>query len=159
MSDPNPYAAPAVAMPNVDIPVGDSAAALRAIGLAQRRLMLAILVSFAVIGPVMIAFFSLLSSKEGEVGLLLTPAILVGGWSIRLVYGYLCFKLAEALGSVGAGRWVWGAVGALFTIITGAVLSVRASRRLKAAGIRVGLLGPKVADLPPEDWSAEPARS
>jgi hypothetical protein len=73
-----------------------------------------------------------------------------GVWLLLPVMAYLAFRLARALEIKGLALVLLSLASAagLLGLIPFVYLSVRANRALRRAGIRVGLLGPRKADLP-----------
>lgn len=110
---------------------------LRNVGIAQRRLMGAMLVQVACI----------------VVRLLPIPFAL--GFIVLLIASayqcYVVFRLAEATGMETAARIVWLLLMfvPLVSLICLLLLNKKATDILRAAGIDVGLMGAKLQDLPP----------
>ena len=74
-------------------------------------------------------------------------------WALRLLLGWLVFRVARAWGA--EAPVLWGIGGFLPNIIGLIVLFVansRATKRLKAAGIEVGFMGTHVPEEPPAGW-------
>ena len=103
----------------------DSGPGIREVGLAQRLLLWAVLASF--------------------VGIVFRPAMLL---TIPFQL-YSVYKLAKALemSSGASSGWLVAMFIPLVSLICLLVLNSRATKVLKQAGIRVGLMGAKVADF------------
>ncbi len=66
------------------------------------------------------------------------------------IMAFLAYRLARALrfGGLGSALLAIASAAGLLGIVPFAYLSIRATKELRRAGIRVGLLGPRVKDLP-----------
>lgn len=149
MPEVNPYAAPA--FPSV-FPIDGSAIApqaIRTIGIAQRRIYLALL-GFLVLDMLVYGGADVLSGHDHEPSqkvfaeALALLGVLVS-IAMRIVFAILCYQLARALTLPASSKWLWTIGGAIFILIAAAVLCGVATRRLRAAGVKVevGFLGPK----------------
>ncbi len=122
-------------------------AGLKAIADGQRAALIALGAGFLVI-PLSVLFASGLGEESGGVAGAVVLVAFV--WAVRIWMAVAVYRLARALGSRLAVLW---AIGAFLPNIIGlvvlAVISSRATGRLRKAGLKVGLLGAKLPDQPP----------
>jgi hypothetical protein len=124
---------------------------LKAIADAQRLAIFALLGGIVAIpGAAALAIpYTLENSGAAELLPFLVLAIVIG---VRAWMAVAVFRLARALGSGIAGGILW-AIGTFMPNLIGVfvlvVASARATNRLKRAGLKVGLLGAKLAANPP----------
>jgi hypothetical protein len=129
MSTRNPYAPPSAPVTDAVHDDSESIESLNRIARGQRQVMFALL---AQIGA------TVLTRVEPLIGL----ALLV----VVFVYSVVALvRLASALGISAVSRVLLcvGLFIPLFSLLVLAVLSARASRRLRAGGFRIGFLGAK----------------
>ncbi len=124
---------------------------LKAIADAQRLAIFALLAGILVI-PLAAAVAIPQTVESRAATLLFTVALVVLVLGVRIWMAIAVFRLARALGSGIAGAILW-TVGtflpSLIGVIVLVIVSVRATTRLKKAGLKVGLLGAKLAETPP----------
>jgi hypothetical protein len=139
---------PLSASPGQSLP---SWANLKAIADAQRLAIFALLAGILAIPAAAAVAIPYGVTSPGFTELLpfLVLVVVVG---VRLWMAIAVFRLARALGSGIGGGLLW-AVGTFIPNIIGVivlvVVSARATSRLKRAGLKVGLLGAKLAANPP----------
>lgn len=130
---------------------------LKKIGDSQRLVLVAFLVGLLAI-PLSAAFgggfVSLGGGDSGlAVGALALGALALG---VRIWMAVGTYRLARALGSGVA--WLW-TLGTFLPSILGLVVLIivisRATKRLKKAGLKVGLLGAKLPEKPPPGFLCE----
>jgi hypothetical protein len=97
--------------------------------------------------------FALLWATSAAGGLVWIVIMLL----VRLQIAGACYRLSKALGSRVAILWgVGGFLPNVIGLVVIAVLSVRATRRLRSVGLKVGFLGTKLpAEPPPGVLTAE----
>ncbi len=138
---PNPYQAPA----SVEAPVTPSES-LRKIGLNYRYVILSLLA-----GIVLWAVQNAVSANNEPSLAPVRFVLVVLGWIINVFSLVFAVRLAHALYGVATavicGLLMAGSAyySGLLVLIILAILSSGATRRLRAAGIRVGFLGPRVS--------------
>jgi hypothetical protein len=128
-SDKNPYAPPSAPVADAAHLGPDSIESLNRIARGQRQVMFALLAQIAA---------SVLARVVPQIGLLLLI--------LTLIYSIVALvRLASALGISVVSRVLLcvGLVIPLISLLVLAVLSARASRRLRAGGFRIGFLGAK----------------
>jgi hypothetical protein len=133
MSNQNPYTPPSAPVADVAQNDGESIETLNRIARGQRQVMFALLAEIAA---------SILVRTLPQIGLLL----LIGA----LIYSVVALvRLASALGYSVVSRVLLciGLFIPLISLLVLAVLSARASRRLRAGGFHVGFLGAKPREV------------
>jgi len=120
---------------------------LKAIADAQRQSMVAFLVGLVVLPASLVAIAAHTDADVGELAPIAFSVLIVG---LRAWMGVAVYRLTKAMGSrVGL---LWG-IGAFLPNLIGllvlAVASARATRRLRAVGLKVGLLGASLPASPP----------
>ena len=116
---------------------------LRAIADGQRLIIWALLAGFVLIpgGAVFGA------AAGGSAGLYAWIVFMV---AVRLFMAVAVYRLAAALGSRVAILWaIGGFLPNLIGLVVILVLSARATKRLRAVGLKVGFLGTKLPEEPP----------
>ncbi len=126
--------------------------ALKRVADAQRQALLALLVAILVI-PLSIVLGGAVGGEGVGTTAIAAAVVAVGARVWMLVAVYRVMKALES-----SVAWLW-AIGAflpnLIGLIVLAVCSARATKRLKGAGLEVGLLGAKLADRPPPGFPCE----
>ncbi len=125
---------------------------LRRLGQVQRRLICVILVIIAL--NVLVALLALVAGWPEDVLDLVAAGFGIVLFGLKIYTAVLTYRAGKAIGSRFAILWGLGAmlpqiIGLLFWLNAIA----RATKELKQAGIKVGLLGATVAENPPEDWA------
>ncbi len=129
MSTQNPYSPPTAPVTDMAHGGQESIESLNRIARGQRQVMFALLAQIAA---------SILARASPQIGLLLLIA--------ALIYAVVALvRLTSALGISVASRVLLciGLVIPLISLLILAVLSSRASRRLRAGGFRIGFFGAK----------------
>lgn len=136
----NPYAPPKRRV-EVDAPSlpADSTAQLREIALWQRRLIQIMVFGLLMVLGLGFGITLFQPATTAAIETISTVGLQVVGIGFRVAYAYCCYQFAAALGSNSKRGWAIG--GAIFTYIAAIILSIRATKRLKAAGFKVGLFG------------------
>ncbi len=124
---------------------------LKAIADAQRLAIFALLAGIVAI-PAAAALAIPFTADRGGAEMILPFLVLVIVLGVRAWMAVAVFRLARALGSGIGGGILW-AIGTFMPNLIGVIVLVavswRATSRLKKAGLKVGLLGAKLAEQPP----------
>ncbi len=127
---------------------------LKAIADGQRLAMIALLAGiFAIPLTALLATGAEYRGPMGYSGLGIATLVF---WAVRAWMAYAVYRLAKALDSAVPALW---AVGAFLPGIVGlavlAIVSARATTRLKKVGLKVGLLGAKLPEKPPPGFMCQ----
>jgi tetrahydromethanopterin S-methyltransferase subunit C len=133
MSAPNPYTPPSAPIADTSQSGAESLAALNRIASGQRHVIYALLVQIVAYG---------LARGAPQIGLLFVAAAFV--YAVVSVV-----RLAQALGYSVVSRVLLciGLLIPLVSLLVLAVLSSRASQKLRAGGFKIGLLGAKPREV------------
>ena len=124
--------------------------AVRGVGLAQRRLMWVILGAI-LLTISLVAGGAITSAVSGPAAIVVLAVMLLVRLALIALMMICVYQMTAALGWSMAGRVVCVVcmIIPLVGLILLLVVNQSATNLLRRAGVRVGLMGPRVGDLPP----------